>query len=108
MAPVTISLYNISDDVADTMLSNISVLPRIQCDEFTLELELGPLPAELEEVARTELRETPENKKDGIEKLRELLKGETDLKTPYFSDTWLVRFLRPCKFYPDSAFELVS
>lgn len=57
------------------MLSNLSVLPRIQCGDFTLELELGPLPPEIEEVARKELRETPENKKEGIEKLRELLKG---------------------------------
>ncbi|KAK9693888.1 CRAL/TRIO domain [Popillia japonica] len=94
--------------VADTMLSNLSVLPRIQCGDFTLELELGPLPPEIEEVARKELRETPENKKEGIEKLRELLKGETDLKCPYHSDTWLVRFLRPCKFHPESAHQLVK
>lgn len=34
--------------------------------------------------------------------------GETDLKCPYHSDTWLVRFLRPCKFHPESAHQLVS
>ncbi|KAI4465976.1 alpha-tocopherol transfer protein-related [Holotrichia oblita] len=34
--------------------------------------------------------------------------GETDLKCPYYSDTWLVRFLRPCKFYPENAHQLVK
>lgn len=33
---------------------------------------------------------------------------ETDLKSPLDSEAWLVRFLRPCKFYPESAFGLVS
>jgi hypothetical protein len=33
---------------------------------------------------------------------------ETDLKCPLDKDAWLVRFLRPCKFYPESAFQLVS
>jgi hypothetical protein len=36
------------------------------------------------------------------------LSEETDLKCPLDKDAWLVRFLRPCKFYPESAFELVS
>jgi hypothetical protein len=33
---------------------------------------------------------------------------ETDLKCPLDKDAWLVRFLRPCKFYPESALQLVS
>lgn len=34
--------------------------------------------------------------------------SESDLVVPIDNDDWLVRFLRPCKYYPDSAFELVS
>lgn len=34
--------------------------------------------------------------------------SESDLVIPIDNDDWLVRFLRPCKYYPDSAFELVS
>lgn len=33
---------------------------------------------------------------------------ETDLRVPLDNDDWLVRFLRPSKFYPDSARDLVS
>ena len=33
--------------------------------------------------------------------------GEPDLKVP-LDDDFLKRFLRPCKWYPKSAFELVS
>jgi hypothetical protein len=37
-----------------------------------------------------------------------LFLGETDLILPIDNEGWLVRFLRPCKFYPESAHELVS
>lgn len=33
---------------------------------------------------------------------------EKDLVFPVDNDAWLVRFLRPCKYYPQSAYELVS
>lgn len=94
--------------LAETMLSDMDELPRIQIGDFTLELEIGELSAEKQEVARIELRETPEVKSQAIKELRELLKGATDLKSPYENDPWLVRFLRPCKFYPQSAFELIK
>ncbi|KAF2904397.1 hypothetical protein ILUMI_01774 [Ignelater luminosus] len=34
--------------------------------------------------------------------------GETDLRVPLDNDTWLVKFLRPCKYYPKSAYELIK
>lgn len=43
------------------------------------ELETGPLDEESKALAAKELRETPENVKNGIEKLRQLLEG-----WPYF------------------------
>lgn len=33
---------------------------------------------------------------------------DKELHVPLDNEAWLVRFLRPCKFYPDSAHDLVS
>lgn len=74
--------------------------------EFKLErnVELSP---ETKQVAETELRETPERVREALERLRELLKENKDL---YFGDDdeLLTIFLRPCKWYPESALALVS
>lgn len=90
------------------MLTDWEQLPYIKLGDFTLELELGPTPPEIEEVARKELRETPERQKEAMAQLRELLKGETDLKCPLDNDAWLIRFLRPTKYYPESALKLIK
>lgn len=34
--------------------------------------------------------------------------ADTALKCPLDNDAWLIRFLRPCKYYPESAFKLVQ
>lgn len=34
--------------------------------------------------------------------------AETDLYCPKDNEDWLIRFLRPCKYYPESARDLVS
>lgn len=57
------------------MLSDMKQLPTVQLGSFTLQLELETPSPEVCEIARKELRETPEIRKDAIEKLRELLKG---------------------------------
>lgn len=90
------------------MLTVIEKLPSIDFNGFTLEVELGPPSPEIQEVAKRELRETPELQKESVERLRELLKAETDLKCPLDNDAWLVRFLRPCKYYPESALKLIK
>lgn len=58
-------------------------------------------------LAEKELRETEENVKNGIEGLRKLIEED---KTIYYStdDDFLMIFLRPCKFYPQSAYELIK
>lgn len=74
--------------------------------EFRLErsLELSP---DTKVVAETELRETPERVREALERLRELLKENKDLC--YGDDDELLTiFLRPCKWYPESALALVS
>nr|XP_033334939.1 alpha-tocopherol transfer protein-like isoform X2 [Megalopta genalis] len=91
-----------------TMLTVLDKMPSLKLGEFTLELELMPPGPELQEVAKRELRESPELQKESIEKLRELLKAETKLKVPLDNDSWLIRFLRPCKYYPESALKLVQ
>ena len=46
---------------------------------------MGPLSPELEEVARKELRETPDIKEEAVNELRELLKGKLISNYLYFS-----------------------
>lgn len=67
----------------------------------------GPLSPEVRDLAEKELRETPENVKKAVEELRELLKKDDSM---YFSDheELLLVFLRPCHFYAESAYKLVS
>lgn len=89
------------------MLSDLERLPEIKLGDFTLRLELDELSDELQEVARKELRENPDRQKEAVEELRALVKAETDLKAPWHKDAWLIRFLRPCKYYPESALNLV-
>lgn len=57
------------------MMTDMEVLPSIKLGDFTLEFELGPPTPDIVEVAKTELRETPDVKKEAIIQLRELLKG---------------------------------
>lgn len=71
---------------------------------FENDQDIGP---KMMEVAKSELRETPEVVKAGIEELRELLKGDNDLHIPLDDDNFLIEFLRPCKYYPESARSLM-
>ncbi|XP_014253369.1 clavesin-1 isoform X2 [Cimex lectularius] len=67
----------------------------------------GPPSAETLEIAKNELRETPEVVEEALLKLRELLKGEPSLQFRD-DDEVLKIFLRPCKFYPESALQLMK
>lgn len=58
------------------MLSDLDELPTVQLGDFTLEFEMGDLSPEMQEVARKELRETPDIKRDAIVALRDMLKGQ--------------------------------
>lgn len=74
--------------------------------EFRLErsVELSP---ETKAIAEKELRETPERVREALERLRELLKEDKELCFGD-DDELLTIFLRPCKWYPESALALVS
>lgn len=65
------------------------------------------LTEEFKEMARTELRETPEVVAEALEEFRELMKGEPNLHVS-LDDNLCSKFLRPCKWYPKSAFSLAK
>ncbi|XP_018569355.1 clavesin-1 isoform X3 [Anoplophora glabripennis] len=94
--------------VADTMLSDMEEMPTIKLGDYVLQMELEELKPEVQEIARKELRETPDVKREAVIELRDILKEEKDLHVPLDNDIWLVRFLRPCKFYPESARDLIK
>lgn len=73
---------------------------------MSIALDRSPLSEESKKIAAQELRETPEVVQQALKELRELLKNDD---TIYFADDdeTLIIFLRPCKFYAKSAYELV-
>lgn len=83
-------------------------VPKIELGEFVLTLELDELSPELATVAENELRETPELVKKSIEELRQLLKDDKTIYVPYEQDEFLTIFLRPTKYYPESAYGLIK
>lgn len=58
------------------MLSDVEKLPAVQLGDFLLQFELDEPSEKVKEIARRELRETPENVKPAVEELRRLLKGK--------------------------------
>ncbi|XP_021703685.1 clavesin-1 [Aedes aegypti] len=58
--------------------------------------------------AQEELRETPEVVETALKELRVLLSDDKDLKVPIEDDAFLKKFLRPRKYYPESAYELLK
>lgn len=50
-------------------------MPTVQLGDFTLQIEIEELSPEVKEIARKELRETPEIKKQAVAELKALLKG---------------------------------
>jgi len=78
------------------------------CEGYTVRLELDEIDQISQEKARKELRETAENVDKGMAELRQLLKDDQDLYVPYEIDEFLIKFLRPCKFYAQNAYELIK
>lgn len=69
-------------------------------------LDTRPLDADMQLLAEKELRETPAIREAAIIELRRLLQGATDLHYRD-DDDFLLIFLRPCHFYPESALKMV-
>lgn len=73
-------------------------LPSIKLGDFTLEFELGNPSVEIQEVAKKELRESPDIVKQGVTELRELLKGKISLD----NDFKIVELTDLPRFQPNS------
>lgn len=56
-------------------LSDLNEIPALKIGNKIFELEIGSPTPELQEVAKKELKETPEVQKEATARLRELLKG---------------------------------
>ncbi|CAB3363253.1 Hypothetical predicted protein [Cloeon dipterum] len=83
-------------------------MPVVQLGHSTLTIDRHDLTPELLEVARTELRENPDVVAKAVEELRDLLKADKELNVPWENDEYLIMFLRPCKFYAESAYQQVK
>ncbi|XP_046675394.1 alpha-tocopherol transfer protein-like isoform X1 [Homalodisca vitripennis] len=90
------------------MLSTLTEVPVIELGSHTLKLEVHEPSPELLEKARKELRETPDLASQSIATLQDLIKEDAELTAPVDNVAWLTRFLRPTKFYPESAYTLVK
>lgn len=73
--------------------------------DFTLETQ--PLSEESKKIAADELRETPQVVAEALKELRELLAKDDSIHYDD-DDESLIIFLRPCKFYAKSAYELMK
>ncbi|KAJ8726550.1 hypothetical protein PYW07_001248 [Mythimna separata] len=84
-------------------------VPFVTWGDNKIMLELNPIDDEAsKEKAEKELRETPEVVQQALTELRELLKKEPSLYVPIEKDDYLLKFLRPCKFYPESALKKIQ
>lgn len=91
--------FSFGDQFKSNRKGRMSVAP--------FKLNTSPIDEETRQVAEKELNETPERVASAVAELRALLQAATDLH--YFDDEdFLITFLRPCHFYPESALNLVS
>ncbi|XP_029035446.1 alpha-tocopherol transfer protein-like isoform X1 [Osmia bicornis bicornis] len=82
-------------------------IPQFTAGNFVLKAELDDDDESFKEKAKNELRETPEVVQQALKDIRVILKAEPNLVLPD-NDEFLQKFLRPCKWYPKSAFELMK
>ncbi|TMW54885.1 hypothetical protein DOY81_000118 [Sarcophaga bullata] len=72
--------------------------------EEAFNIRVGYFKPDTMEIAKNELRETPEIREAAIKELRELLQSCSEIRYRD-DDEFLIIFLRACHFYPKSAFE---
>jgi hypothetical protein len=70
-------------------------------------LEQGPAAPELQLRASLEIRETAQIREEALARLKALVQEDDSLDCST-EDEFLLRFLRPTKFYPESAHKMVS
>lgn len=70
------SNFDITFAVKEVLLSDLEEIPNLQCGDYVFHLEVNDLTPEVQEIARKELRETPEVRKEAVIALRDLLRGK--------------------------------
>ncbi|XP_075149531.1 clavesin-1-like [Haematobia irritans] len=81
--------------------------PQIHHDGFIFKLDYCEPSRYAKAIATDELRETPENVSNGLIQLRRILEEES-INYPKDNDQWLLSFLRPAHFYPESARKMIK
>lgn len=73
-----ILVYNfvITFAVKEALLSDLEEIPSLQIGEYVFNLEVNDMTPEVKELAKKELRETPEVRKEAVITLRDLLRGK--------------------------------
>jgi hypothetical protein len=62
--------------VKDAFISDLEEVPSLKIGDYILTIELNGPSTEMKEIARKELRETPEVSKEAVIALRDLLRGK--------------------------------
>lgn len=68
--------FDISFAVKEVLLSDLEEIPSLKIGDYFFHLEVTELTPEVKEIARKELRETPEVSKAAVIALRDLLRGK--------------------------------
>ncbi|XP_050438801.1 retinaldehyde-binding protein 1-like [Adelges cooleyi] len=79
----------------------------MKVDNEMFQLDVAPLCSETVSLAARELRETPEQVQESLAGLRAILKEKNTLLFKD-NDEYLKIFLRPTKYYPESAYKLMK
>ncbi|XP_033207700.1 alpha-tocopherol transfer protein-like isoform X2 [Belonocnema kinseyi] len=82
-------------------------VPPLKIGKEEMKFEPEDLDDTYKEKALKELRETSENMKQALEEIRKQIAAEPDFVIPN-EDAFLHKFLRPCKWHAESAFELMK
>lgn len=82
-------------------------LPYIDLGSAKIRMDKEQAPEWALKKAQDELRELPGIKEEAIKELRELIQAEKYLNLP-LDDEYMMMFLRPCHYYPESALQRVS
>lgn len=90
----------------DAIKLKLETLPKFVMGDYVFNLEFDIDESSIEK-ARKELRETPEIVEEALATIRKMIKEDPDLIIPDH-DELFTRFMRPCKWYPKSAFHLMQ
>lgn len=95
------------DQNGDGTVVGVRDPPYLKIDDFVLESDFQEGDEYYREKAEKELRETPEVVQQALKDIRVLIQDEPDFVVPD-DDEFYQKFMRPCKWYPKSAYELMK